>query len=71
MCMSAPSMPNIPEQLNKGNATLSNEKVAQAAEEKKSTKRNISSLRVPMKSNDTSTVGVNTNETATGLNIPV
>ena len=75
MCMGAGggggSTAAITEQLNKGNALLSNERVADSTGEKKEKKRTVSSLRVPIKSNDTSTVGANTNETATGLNIPV
>lgn len=61
------------EQLNSGNnVSLSNEKVASTTGEKTGKKRTVSSLRVPIKSkNDTSTTGVNTTETATGLNIPV
>ena len=65
------STANITEQLNKGNALLSNEKVTSTTGEKKTKKRTVSSLRVPIKSTNTSTVGANTNETATGLNIPV
>ena len=60
------------EQLNKNNAVLSNERTASTTGEKTSTKRTINSLRVPFKNTtDTSTTGVNTAETTTGLNIPV
>lgn len=61
------------EQLNSGNnVSLSNEKVASATGEKTGKKRTVSSLRVPIKGkNDTSTTGVNTTDTTTGLNIPV
>lgn len=60
------------EQLNQGGASLSNEKVASTTGEKTGKKRTVSSLRVPIKGkNDTSTTGVNTTDTTTGLNIPV
>lgn len=61
------------EQLNSGNnVSLSNEKVASTTGEKTGKKRTVSSLRVPIKGkNDTSTTGVNTTDTTTGLNIPV
>ena len=60
------------EQLNKNNAVLSNERTASTTGEKTSTKRTINSLRVPFKNTtDTSTTGVNTADTTTGLNIPV
>lgn len=77
MCFSKPSIPSISttsvtEQLNKNNATLSNEKVAGTTTEKKTNKRTVSSLRVPLdKTTNTSNVGANTTGTATGLNIPV
>lgn len=59
-------------QLNKNNAVLSNEKTASTTGEKTSKKRTVSSLRVPLKNaTDTSTTGVNTVDTTTGLNIPV
>lgn len=62
------------EQLNQvgNNVSLSNEKVASTTGEKTGKKRTVSSLRVPIKGkNDTSTTGVNTTDTTTGLNIPV
>jgi hypothetical protein len=60
------------EQLNKSNAVLSNERTASTTGEKISTKRTINSLRVPFKNTtDTSTTGINTANTTTGLNIPV
>lgn len=82
MCMSKPSVNNsaivqaqqevMKEQLNKNNAVLSNERTASTTGEKTSTKRTINSLRVPFKNTtDTSTTGVNTADTTTGLNIPV
>lgn len=82
MCMSKPSVNTsaiaqaqqevMKEQLNKNNAVLSNERTASTTGEKTSTKRTINSLRVPFKNTtDTSTTGVNTAETTTGLNIPV
>lgn len=78
MCFSKPSVSTtattqaITEQLNKSNALLSNEKVASTTGEKSSTKRTVSSLRVPLKNTtNTSTTGVNTTDTASGLNIPV
>lgn len=82
MCMSKPSVNTaavvqaqqevMKEQLNKNNAVLSNEKTASTTGEKSSTKRTINSLRVPFKNmTDTSTTGVNTADTTTGLNIPV
>ena len=61
----------IKEQLNKNNVTLSNSEVARTAGEKTSTKRTVSSLRVPMKNKTEGTVGANTADTTTGLNIPV
>lgn len=78
MCMSKPSVntsaiqETMKKQLNKNNAVLSNEKTASTTEEKTSKKRTINSLRVPLKNAaDTSTTGVNTVDTTTGLNIPV
>lgn len=82
MCMSKPSVNTsaivqaqqevMKEQLNKNNAVLSNERTASTTGEKTSTKRTINSLRVPFKNTtDTSTTGVNTADTTTGLNIPV
>ena len=76
MCFSTPSIPapaqNITEQLNKGNATLSNEKVAGTTTEKKANKRTVSSLRIPLdRTTKTTNTGVNTADTTTGLNIPV
>lgn len=82
MCMSKPSVNTasvvqaqqevMKEQLNKSNAVLSNEKTASTTGEKTSTKRTINSLRVPFKNTtDTSTTGINTADTAAGLNIPV
>ena len=82
MCMSKPSVntaaivqaqqETMKEQLNKSNAVLSNERTASTTGEKTSTKRTINSLRVPFKNmTDTSTTGVNTADTTTGLNIPV
>lgn len=78
MCMSKPSVntsaiqETMKKQLNKNNAVLSNEKTASTTGEKTSTKRTVSSLRVPLKNaTDTSTTGVNTVDTTTGLNIPV
>lgn len=82
MCMSQPSVntaaivqaqqETMKEQLNKSNAVLSNEKTASTTGEKTSTKRTINSLRVPFKNTtDTSTTGINTADTTTGLNIPV
>lgn len=60
------------EQLNKNNAVLSNERTASTTGEKTSAKRTINSLRVPFKGlTNTSTTGVNTTDTTTGLNIPV
>ena len=62
----------ITQQLNKGNALLSNEEVARTTAEKTTRKRTVSSLRVPMKKQtETGTTGVNTTDTTTGLNIPV
>ena len=61
----------LKEQLNKSNAILSNEKVAQTTGEKKSNKRTVSSLRIPIKASESSIIGVNTADTTTGLNIPV
>lgn len=82
MCMSQPSVNTsaivqaqqevMKEQLNKNNAVLSNERTASTTGEKTSTKRTINSLRVPFKNTtDTSTTGVNTADTTTGLNVPV
>lgn len=78
MCMSKPSVntsaiqETMKKQLNKNNAVLSNEKTASTTGEKTSKKRTVSSLRVPLKNaTDTSTTGVNTVDTTTGLNIPV
>jgi hypothetical protein len=78
MCFSKPSTNTtattqaITEQLNKSNAVLSNEKVASTTGEKSNTKRTVSSLRVPLKNTtNTSTTGVNTTDTTSGLNIPV
>ena len=75
MCMSSSSSSSsaeLIEQLNKSNAVLSTEKTAGATSEKTSTKRTVSSLRVPLaNTTDTSTTGVNTNDTSTGLNITV
>lgn len=80
MCFSKPSgggvvqtvIPQTQDQLNKANALLSNEKVASTTSEKETKKRTVNTLRVPLKSTtDTSTTGVNTAETTTGLNIPV
>lgn len=78
MCMSKPSVntsaiqETMKKQLNKNNAVLSNEKTASTTGEKTSTKRTVSFLRVPLKNaTDTSTTGVNTVDTTTGLNIPV
>lgn len=82
MCMSKPSVNTsaivqaqqevMKEQLNKNNAVLSNERTASTTGEKTSTKRTINFLRVPFKNTtDTSTTGVNTADTTTGLNIPV
>lgn len=82
MCMSKPSVSSaavveaqqeaMKEQLNKSNAILSNEKTASTTGEKTSNKRTINSLRVPLKGvTDTSTTGVNSVDTTTGLNIPV
>lgn len=60
------------EQLNKNNVTLSNEKTASTTGEKTNTKRTVSSLRVPLQNTtNTSSTGLNTTNTATGLNIPV
>lgn len=68
---SSASTTKLVEQLNKSNALLSNEKTAATTSEKTSTKRTVSSLRVPLKTN-TGTTGVNTtDDTTTGLNIPV
>lgn len=62
----------IKEQLNKNNVLLSNQEVARTTGEKTSNKRTVSSLRVPMKNKTAEgTVGVNTADTTTGLNIPV
>ena len=61
----------LKEQLNKNNVLLSNSEVARTAGEKTTTKRKISSLRVPMKNTSAENVGVNQAETTTGLNIPV
>lgn len=62
----------LKEQLNKSNALLSNSEIARTTAEKKSNKRTVSSLRVPMKqATNEGTVGVNTADTITGLNIPV
>ena len=78
MCMSKPSVntsaiqETMKKQLNNNNAVLSNEKTASTTGEKTSKKRTVSSLRVPLKNaTDTSTTGVNTVDTTTGLNIPV
>lgn len=75
MCLPKPSGGSsaaMVEQLNKGNALLSNEKVASTTDEKVSKKRTVSSLRVPMKNTTiTGTTGINTTDTTTGLNIPV
>lgn len=80
MCFIKPSgggaaqtiIPQTQEQLNKANALLSNEKVASTTSEKETNKRTVNTLRVPLKNTtDTSTTGVNTAETTTGLNIPV
>nr|DAN37753.1 MAG TPA: hypothetical protein [Caudoviricetes sp.] len=82
MCFSKPNMNTtavvqaqqevMKEQLNKSNAVLSNERTASTTGEKISTKRTINSLRVPFKNTtDTSTTGINTANTTTGLNIPV
>lgn len=82
MCISKPSgnasaivqaqQEVMKEQLNKSNAVLSNERTASTTGEKTSTKRTINSLRVPFKNTtDTSSTGVNTADTTTGLNIPV
>lgn len=82
MCISKPSIDTsavvqaqqevMKEQLNKNNAVLSNEKTASTTGEKTGTKRTINSLRVPLKGkNNTSTTGINTTDTTTGLNIPV
>jgi hypothetical protein len=62
----------ITEQLNKSNALLSNEKVAATVGEKRTKKRTVSSLRVPVKNQESNTTGVNTTDmAAAGLNIPV
>lgn len=82
MCFSKPNMNTtavvqaqqevMKEQLNKSNAVLSNERTASTTGEKTGTKRTINSLRVPFKNTtDTSTTGINTANTTTGLNIPV
>jgi len=77
MCMSTPKSSGteaIINQLNQRNqgATLSTAKVASTTSEKKSNNRKVNSLRVPLKNTtDTSTTGVNTTDTVTGLNIPV
>lgn len=72
MCFSQPSMPDPSEQLKKSNAVLQNEQVAGTTTEKKSNKRTVSSLRIPLdKTNKTTNTGINTTDTTTGLNIPV
>lgn len=66
------STPPISEQLNKSNALLSNEEVAHTVGEKKSNKRTVTSLRVPVKNQSkTGAIGISTDDTTTGLNIPV
>lgn len=61
----------LQEQLNKNNVLLSNQEVARTTSEKESKKRNISSLRVPIKNQTSTTIGVNSDDTSVGLNIPV
>lgn len=65
---SAPTATGVADKTTRTTATSSS---SGAKTENTGKKRNISSLRVPLKSTDTSTVGMNTNATATGLNIPV
>ena len=69
---SSSSSTTTEELLEKTNAVLSTEKTASTVAEKTSTKRTVSSLRVPLaNTTDTSTTGVNTDDTLTGLNITV
>ena len=65
---SAPTATGVADRTTRTTATSSS---SGAKADNVTKKRNISSLRVPLKSTDTSTVGINTNETSTGLNIPV
>ena len=75
MCFASSSSSSteaLVEQLNKNNATLSVEKTAGTVSDKKTTKRTVSSLRVPLTNKtDTEGTGTTTTDVTEGLNIPV